>query len=115
MNIMNAHFGKYALERKASCFGSLFKQFESALYCEKGILQWIAEHQDNLNDHFGKLQTTVLQKYSKKQKRIYSKILHRAIQENNEFAVEALIRAGADVDIKNIDGNRKIRKKTLGS
>ena len=38
-------------------------------------------------------------------------MLHRAIQENNEFAVEALIRAGADVDIQNIDGNRKCKKR----
>ena len=68
MNIMNAHFGKFSLERKASCFGSLFKQFESALHSEKGILHWIADHQVNLNDHFGKLQTTVLQKYSKMSK-----------------------------------------------
>ena len=37
-------------------------------------------------------------------------ILHRAIQENNEFAVEALIRAGADVDIQNIDGKHKYKK-----
>ena len=64
MNILNEHFGKFSLERKASCFGSLFQQFESALHSEseKGILQWIAEHQGNLNDLFGKQQTTVLQK-----------------------------------------------------
>ena len=63
MNILNEHFGKFALERKASCYGSLFKQFESALHSEKAILNWIAEHQVNLNDQFGKEQTTVLQKY----------------------------------------------------
>ena len=64
MNILNEHFGKFALERKASCYGSLFKQFESALHSEKAILTWIAEHPVNLNDQFGKEQTTVLQRYS---------------------------------------------------
>ena len=63
MNILNENFGQFALERKASCYGSLFKQFESALHSEKAILHWIAEHQVNLNDQFGKEQTTVLQKY----------------------------------------------------
>lgn len=64
MNILNEHFGKNSLERKASmsCFGSIFKQFESALHSEKAVLHWIAEHQVNLNDQFGKQQETVLQK-----------------------------------------------------
>ena len=32
----------------------------------------------------------------------------RAIQNKNEFAVESLISAGADVDISNINGGEKI-------
>ena len=31
----------------------------------------------------------------------------RAIQSNNEFAVESLIRAGSDVDVPNFDGKPK--------
>ena len=64
MNILNEHFGKYAMESKTSCLGNqcLFKQFESALNNEKSVLNWIAENQIHLNDHFGKKQMTILQK-----------------------------------------------------
>ena len=64
MNILGEHYNKLNLERQSSFKGiqCLLKKFETALTSEKGILNWISEHQENINDHFGKEQITVLHK-----------------------------------------------------
>ena len=91
MNILE-HFNKLSsLKKENSVRGNdcMIKKFEASLMSEKSTLQWIDTNKEHVNECYGKEQKTLLQ---------------RAIQLKNEFAVDALLKAGASPDISDLLG-----------